>query len=75
VARPQRDTPHVCHVYEVFVLKLETILKICMFIVVEKMNLLLMYVELVQLMRYRKIQNNINKLFMLKYIKLDTNHV
>jgi hypothetical protein len=34
-----------------------------------------MYVELIQLMKYRKIENNINKLFTLKYITLDTNHI
>jgi hypothetical protein len=34
-----------------------------------------MYVELVQLMTYRKIENNINQFFTLKYIRLDTNHV
>jgi len=34
-----------------------------------------MYVELVQLMKYRKIENNINQFFTLKYITLDTNHI
>jgi mRNA-degrading endonuclease HigB of HigAB toxin-antitoxin module len=34
-----------------------------------------MYVELVQLMKYRKIENNINQFFTLKYITLDTNHL
>jgi hypothetical protein len=44
----------------------------CCFLLFKKWRLLLMYVELVQLMTYRKIENNINQFFTLKY---NTNHV